>query len=306
MKYPKKLKAGGTIGIVSPSSPVSAEREEQCVKVLENLGYKVKKADNIAANYGGYMAGTGETRGKWINKMFADPEVDAIICVRGGDGGHRSMQYIDADIVKSNPKIFVGYSDITSMHLYFNQKCGLVTFHGPMVSSNIVDDFDEETAKSFFDAINADVDYEFTNTKGFDIKALKTGKAQGQLVGGNLAILTASIGTPYELNSDGKILFIEEVGEDMCRIDRMIYQLRNSGRLDKAKGIILGQFTKCSNGDQPEYTELDVLKDALEGVNVPIMYNVQSGHGNPMMTLPFGAMCTMDTESMTIRFNVER
>lgn len=306
MKYPKKLKAGGTIGIVSPSSPVSAEREVQCVKALENLGYKVKKADNISANYGGYMAGTGETRGQWINKMFADPEVDAIICVRGGDGGHRSMQYIDADIVKSNPKIFVGYSDITSMHLYFNQECGLVTFHGPMVSSNIVDDFDEETAKSFFDAINADEDYEFTNAKGSDIKALKAGKAQGQLVGGNLAILTASIGTHYELNSEDKILFIEEVGEDMCRIDRMIYQLRNSGRLDKAKGIILGQFTKCSNGNQPEYTELDVLKDALEGVNVPIMYNVQSGHGNPMMTLPFGAMCTMDTESMTIRFNVER
>ena len=132
MKYPAKLKPGATIGLVSPSSAISPEREKACIERLKAMGFRVKASDNISTNLGGYMAGTGEVRGKWLNKMFADPEVDAIFCVRGGDGGNRAWKYLDLDVVRNNPKIFVGYSDITTFHLAFNQLCDMVTFHGPM------------------------------------------------------------------------------------------------------------------------------------------------------------------------------
>lgn len=302
MKYPKKLQPGDTIGLVCPSSAISRERETAVVKNLESMGYKVKKADNLTTNYAGYMADEGEVRGQWINKMFADPEVDAVICVRGGDGGSRAMEYVDLEIIKNNPKIFVGYSDITSLHIAITQNCDLVTFHGPMASSNMVDHFDEETKASFYEAINADGAYELKNPEGKPVGVMKEGKATGQLIGGNLALLSACMGTPYEIDTKGKILFIEEVGESMSRIDRFAYQLRNAGKFKDCAGVILGQFTDCKNDDNPSYMELHCFKDILKGLDIPVMYNVQSGHDYPMVTLPFGATCTVDTTDKSIRF----
>ena len=303
MKYPKKLEKGGTVGLICPSSPISEERKIQCIDVIENLGYKVKAADNLTSNVGGYMAGSGKVRGEWINRMFADPEVDAIFCIRGGDGGTRAYEYVDIDIVRANPKIFVGYSDVTTMHLLFNQEADLVTFHGPMVSSNMVDSFDEETRNSFFEAINAESEFNFKNPEGVEIKTLKEGKAEGILTGGNLSLLSASIGTPYEVDTDGKILFIEEVAEPITKIEKWIYHLRNAGKLRQCKGIILGQFTEMENADE-NYDYICCIKDALEGLDIPVMYDIQSGHGQQIMTLPLGAVCKMDTTSATIAFEV--
>ena len=150
MKFPKKLEKGNTVALVCTSSGVETGRIAECVTAMENLGYKVKTAGNLDGAYAGYMAGTGKERAEWLNKMFADPEVDAIFCVRGGDGSARMMEYLDYDMIKKNPKIFVGYSDVTNLHLALTQECDFVTFHGPMVSSNIVDSFDEETAESLF------------------------------------------------------------------------------------------------------------------------------------------------------------
>lgn len=303
MNYPKKLKSGATIGIICPSSSISKKREIQCAAVLEKLGYKIKTADNLTTNLGGYMAGEGKVRGEWINRMFADPEVDAIFCVRGGDGGSRAIEYLNLELIKNNPKIFVGYSDITSFHLIFNQVCDFVTFHGPMVSSNMVDAFDDESKASFFKSLNAEKPYEFHNPKGYEFKVLKDGKAEGPLVGGNFALLCSSIGTPYEIDTKEKILFIEEIGESMSRIDRLVYQLKNSGKLKNCAGILLGQFTDCPNKDMTEYTELNIFKDALADINIPVMYNIQSGHGHPTMTLPFGAHCIINTKTQSISFD---
>jgi len=306
MKYPKKLNKGDTVGIICACSPVSAEREDQCVEAIMKMGYKVKKGDNISTCIGGYMAGTGETRGRWVNKMFADPEVDAIFCVRGGDAGNQAMEYVDLDIVRDNPKIFVGYSDVTSFHLAFNQQCGLVTFHGPMVSSNMVDNFDAETEASFYEAINADEDYGFRNPKGFDLQAWHPGRAEGALTGGNITLLSASLGTPYEVDTKGKILFMEEVHGNVDETDRIVWQLRNAGKFRDAAGILLGQFTDCRNAHDDSYGMLDMMRHALEDYTGPVMINVQSGHGFPMMTLPMGAGCSFDTETRTIRFHVSR
>lgn len=303
MKYPEKLAPGATIGLVCTSSAISTEREAQCTEAIRQLGYKVKTADNLSQNHAGYMAGDGETRATWINCMFADPEVDAIFCIRGGDGGSRTIEYLDLKTIKANPKIFVGYSDVTSFHLIFNQICGFVTFHGPMVSSNMVDAFDDESRASLFQALNADAPYEFKNPDGYDLKVLKEGEGEGTLVGGNFALLGASMGTPYEVNTKGKILFIEEIGETMSRIDRLVYQLKNSCKLKECAGILLGQFTRCPNKDMPEYTELNIFKDALADLNIPVMYNIQAGHGQPNMTLPLGAHCIISTKTKTICFD---
>lgn len=301
-KYPSKLRDGATVGIICPCSAMSEDKEKQCRAVLEGMGFSVKQADNLTTNYAGYMADSGEVRGHWINRMFADPEVEAIFCVRGGDGGSRAMEYLDLELIKSNPKIFVGYSDVTSMHLAFTQQCGLVTFHGPMVASNMTDQFDFETRESFFQALNADSAYEFKNPKASPLAVLKSGRAEGILTGGNLSLLSASIGTPYELDAAKKILFIEEVGESVCRMERFLYHLRNAGKLRECAGVLLGQFTNCANKDQADYTYLDLFRDALAGLDIPVLYNIQSGHDYPMMTLPLGTMCTVDTAKPGIFF----
>jgi len=307
LKYPKKLKAGDTIGLLCPSSPTKPEREELCKAFVRDLGYKIKAADNLSASFGGYMAGTGEVRGKWINAMFADPEVNAIICIKGGSSSSRAMEFLDLETIKKNPKIFVGYSDITNFHTVINQFGGFVTFHGPMVSSNMLDNkFDEETKNSLFHALNADEDYDLEKPANTDISVIKPGKARGILAGGCLSLLCASVGTPYEIDTRGKIIFLEDVNEDVYRIDRFASQLRDSGKFRDCAGVLLGQFADCKNREKPEFTPVECLADILKDANVPVISNVQSGHGFPMMTLPFGAECSIDTVTKTVRFHVDR
>ncbi len=294
------------MGLVATSSHTPCERVAECAAALEKMGYKVKTAKNLDTDYAGYMAGSGRLRAYWLNKMFADEQVSAIFCIRGGYGSSRIMEYLDYDMIRENPKIFVGYSDVTNLHLALTKRCGIVTFHGPMVSSNMVDDFDDETRESLFTAINADGKFSFINPKGFDVKVLNEGRAKGRLIGGNLSLLSASIGTPYEVDTGDNILFIEEVCEPISKIDKWAYHLRNSGKLKECSGIILGQFTNITSNGCPAFDAIRCMTDVFESLNIPIMYNIQSGHGKPMMTLPMGAICTMDTFSKSITFQVER
>ena len=306
MLYPKQLKKGDTVGIICPSSAIPSDKIEKVKSCVENIGYKTKLADNLDKVFAGYMAGDGDERAKWVNKMFADPEVDAIFCVRGGDGSSRLMPYLDYEIIKANPKIFVGYSDVTNIHMALNQICGMVSFHGPMISSNMIDGLTDEESTSFFDTINAESDFDYQNPKGYEIKKLKRGKAIGNLVGGNLSLLSASIGTPFEVESEDNILFIEEVCEPMSKIEKWIFHLRNAGKLDKCRGIVLGQFTKVENAEEASYDENEVTLAALRNLDIPVVCNVQSGHGKPMMTLPLGTLCTLDADEGRISFKLER
>ena len=305
MVYPDKIKEGATIGLVSTSSPITAEREEQCVKAIEELGFKVKKAPNITASKGGYMAGEESLRGEILNSMFADKDVDAIFCIRGGDGANRIIDYLDLDVIRDNRKPFVGYSDVSSLHLLFNQKCDMVTFHGPMVSSNIVDNFTPEVREAFFAAINADAEYIYKAPAGHELKVAREGKGEGVMTGGNLTVICASLGTPYDMDTDGKILFIEEVGEHVGNLDRHVYQLRNAGKFDNIKGIVLGQFTDCRE-DVPGYDRTRIILDAIGDKDIPVIYNIQSGHDNPMINIPLGAMTCIDTSKKELRFMTGR
>ena len=301
MIYPKRLKPGDTIGLVAPCSGVPSERAEKCIKLLEDMGFRVKAADNLAASKGGYMAGGEEARGRWLNEMFADKEVDAVFCLRGGDGGNRIVEFLDLDVVRNNRKIFAGYSNITTMHLIFNQECDLITYHAPMVSSNMLEHFDEESKAAFFEALSGEGEYEYKAPAGMPLKVARAGRASGILTGGNLCVMCASLGTPYEMETKGRILFIEEIGGHIGNMDRNLYQLKNAGKLDEISGILLGQFTDCELEDE-NYGIVEAVLDVVNGLDIPIMYNVQSGHGFPMITLPMGAMCEMDTERRTIKW----
>jgi len=311
LRYPKPLLPGGTVGLVAPSSGTDPEQVIRCISLIHGMGFQVKAADNLTCNYGGYMAGGGRIRGEWLNRMFADPEVDAIFCIRGGNGANRAIGYLDLEMIKRHPKIFVGFSDITAFHLIFNQICGFVTFHGPMVASNMLGHFDVETRQSFFSILHTFSaanqphcvrPYPFQNPVGFNPAVLKAGRGSGLLVGGNLSILCASLGTPYEVDTKEKILFIEEVDEEIRRIDRMVFQLHNAGKFKECAGIILGQFTNCVNENIPSFTELNVFWDALKGLSIPLIYNIQAGHGFPNMTLPLGAYCSINTATRTLFF----
>ncbi len=302
MVFPEKLKKGDTVAIVAPSSPVTKEQADACKRLVEDMGYKVRMGKCTYLSIHGYSAGTGEEKAEDINEMFADKTVKAIWCIRGGDTSSHAMDKIDYEIVRNNPKIFVGYSDITNLHVNFNQKCDLVTFHGPMVKSNMLNDFDDFTKTSFDKALNMGEELTLENPDGENFKVMAEGHAKGTVVGGNLALLTSMIGTPYEVDAKGKILFIEDVDENVERLDRMMYQLKYSNKLKDANGIIFGDFTDCVNNRDNSYTVIEMLKDVLAGYDKPVMYNIKSGHCFPMSTIPFGTTCVMDTNSGTIKF----
>lgn len=302
MIFPDKLNKGDAVGVIAPSSPVTKEQADACKLFLEDMGYKVKMGDCTYRSIHGYSSGTGEEKAEEINQMFANKDVKAVWCIRGGDTSSHTMDKIDFNIVKSNPKIFIGFSDITNLHISFNQKCGLITFHGPMVNSNLRSNYDDFTKKSFEDAINMEIELELENPIGEEFKDIVPGKAKGTIVGGNLSLIASMIGTPYEIDTKDKILFIEDVGEEIRRVDRMLYQLKYSKKLQDAAGIIVGDFADCNNESDPNYGLFELLKDIFSDYKKPVMYNIKSGHCYPMSTIPLGTMCIMDTKANSIRF----
>ncbi|MBY0098069.1 S66 peptidase family protein [Mesobacillus maritimus] len=302
MKFPNQLSKGDNVAIIAPSSPVTKEEADLCRKLVENMGYKVKMGKTAYRSIHGYSAGTGQEKADDLHQMFADPEIKAIWCIRGGDTSAHIVDKLDYELIRNHPKIFVGYSDVTNLHVNFNQKCDLVTFHGPMVKSNMLYDFDDFTKRSFEAALTMEEELLLENPEGEDFQVMVEGYAEGTIVGGNLTLLTSMIGTPYEMDTKGKILFIEDIGESVRRLDRMMHQLKYSNKLEDAAGIIVGDFAECDNKEDIHYTVIELLKDLLSDYKKPVMYNIQSGHCFPMSTIPFGVTCTIDTNSKSIKF----
>lgn len=290
----KRLLPGATIGVVSPASPEKPESIKKGIALLNSLGFNVKEGKHIYDKWG-YLAGSDEDRACDIMDMFMDNEVDMILCIRGGYGTMRMLQYIDLDIVKHNPKIFAGFSDVTTLLNSFAQKCGLITFHSPMATSKLDD---ELTLKSFLSTLeNGYVPYTLENPAGTELKSEVEGIiCEGTLIGGNLSLIAGTVGTPYEIDTKDKILFIEDVGEPPYRIDRMLTQLHLAGMLQKCKGFLLGQFTNCT---LPHYerslTLEEVIADRILSLNKPTVSNFMSGHSYPKLTIPIGVKVRLDT-----------
>ena len=296
---PKRLKAGDTIGLIAPGSAFSEEAYERTIENIESLGLNYKNAQNLFKSYG-YVAGTDKERIDDIHEMFADKEVDAIWCVRGGYGTTRIIENLDYKLIKNNPKIIVGYSDITALLQAIHVSTGLITFHGPVGASELKPYTLEQFRKVLFEnkeklriPIYKNEDSEDT---AFIPSIIVKGKMRGELIGGNLSLLSSLSGTKYNLNLKDKIVFIEDVGEKPYRIDRMLTQLINSTDISKSAGILLGIFNDCDvkPGTEGTLRLMDTLKDRLEPLGVPVFYGFSFGHIKNMCTLPVGIEAEFD------------
>ncbi|MBC2581238.1 LD-carboxypeptidase [Clostridium sp. DJ247] len=284
----KRLQKGDTIGLVSPAGPENKGKIQESIKLITNLGFKIKEGKHIYDKYG-YLAGKDEDRAKDLMDMFVDKNVKMILCVRGGYGTMRLLPLIDFSVIKNNPKIFAGFSDITTLLNSINSRCNLITFHSPMCNSSLSDKY---TLESFLNTLmNGNAAYILENPETFPVKSYSSiPHITGKLVGGNLSLICSTLGTPFEINTDNKILFVEDVGEEPYRIDRMLTQLLLAEKLQKCRGFILGQFTKCELPDYERSLTLDeVIEDRLLSLNKPTLLNFQSGHGYPKLTVPIGA-----------------
>jgi muramoyltetrapeptide carboxypeptidase len=302
---PKKLNKNDVIGIISPaSSPDEFSRVERGVKYLESLGYKVKIGANIG-KYHGYLAGTDQERVDDIHSMFKDKNVKAIFTLRGGYGAFRLLDKIDYRLIKNNPKIFVGYSEITSLQMAFLEKAGLITFAGPMVAVDFYDEVSPYTNEYFWATITSNKKIgKLKYPENQKIPYLQKGSTSGRLIGGNLAVFCALLGTEYFPNLTGKILMIEDIGELPYRVDRLLNQLRLSGTFKKVKGIILGRFVDCHEHDPNKKTLTlgEVISDYIGALKIPSIYTFPHGHIKDFVTIPFGLKVNLNATKGTVEF----
>jgi muramoyltetrapeptide carboxypeptidase len=282
---PKRLGPGARIGIVNPAYWLEAERLERAVGVFEKLGYELvlgKSTELVQDKY----AGSAEERATDIMTMFADPTIDAIICARGGYGGNRVLPLLDYEVIRKNPKIFIGYSDITGFLATISQQSGLVTFHGPMLTT-----YDKHTRQYnldvFHDVLSGRGDIRIQSPDACRARILRAGIARGPLCGGNLSIVVEQLGTPNQIDTTGVILFLEEIDEELYAFDRMMLHLKKSGSLQHINGLIIGEMLEMADSGVPFGKSVDeIVLDVCAGLDIPIISNFPCGHGDYQATLP--------------------
>lgn len=297
---PPGLKKGDTIGIISPSATLFEEMPFQLAReVVQALGFKVKMGQHVGNRYG-HLAGTDQERAKDLNAMFADPTVRGIICLRGGSGAARILDLIDYDVIKNNPKVFMGYSDITALHMAIYTQTGLITFHGPMASSTWPD-YNASQFRTLFLERALPV-WKNPQSKGDDlivrynrIRTISGGESAGELLGGNLSVLSGLAGSRYFPDFTGKIMFLEEVGEKLYRVDRMMSQLQLCGALEQLEGFIFGHCTECNPGEGYGALTLDeILDHYIKPLGIPAYSGAMIGHISRQFILPVGGRVRMD------------
>ncbi len=302
---PKFLKVGDTIGVIAPGTAVSDPEDlARAKEALDFFGLKMKLGKNVAKG-SGYKSRTISERTDDLHTMFADKEVNAVFCIRGGYGSPQILDRIDYDLIKKNPKIFLGYSDITALHLAIHKFSNLITFHGPVLLSG----FSAYTLGYFQKAIFSALPIgEISNpsTKNsirnvHPVRTVKSGKAKGNLFGGNLSLISNLMGTPYEIDTKDKILFLEDVGEEPYRLDRMLIQLKLAKKLQCTKGVILGECKDCNfDGLQSsrawDSTLGEIIDSVFTDINVPVFSGLTIGHTSDQATLPLGVEAEMDAD----------
>lgn len=299
MNKPKRLRIGDTVGVVAPASPVSKEKVEMAYERLYEMGFNVVMGKTCYSQYG-YLAAEDNLRAEELNYMFSNKDINGIICLRGGYGTPRILDLLDYELIKSNPKVFIGYSDITALHIAFNQLSNLITFHGPMAASDIAHNFSDFSRNSLLNSVFNEEFNPLIRNATEEIITINDGIAEGQIIGGNLSLLVSTIGTPYEIDTKGKILFIEEIREYTYKIDRMLTQLKLAKKLEDAEGIILGNFNNCVPENEEDFTLEEVFEQLIKPLNKPTIYNLQAGHCEPVVTLPFGVNVRLDARKKEI------
>lgn len=306
---PPRLRTGDTVGLVNPAgvtwNPVDLDVVRE---TFEAMGLRVRVGAHVLDRYG-YLAGRDEDRAADVNAMFADPDVRGIVCIRGGWGCARLLPHLDYDAVRRDPKVLLGFSDITALHAALHARTGLVSFHGPVGISQWSDFNVEWLRRVAFDAeaVTFENDKEFNAEQTLALRENRTrvitpGVARGRLLGGNLTVLSAIVGSEYLPDFTGCVLFLEDVEEAPYRIDRMITQLDLAGILGRAAAVVFGDCTRCTPGaGYGSFTLDDVLVEHLRPLGVPAWHGAQIGHIEEQFTLPIGAEVEVDAVAGTIK-----
>ncbi|MDD5010120.1 MAG: LD-carboxypeptidase [Syntrophorhabdaceae bacterium] len=303
---PGRLHEGGKICIVSPASPsLTTTYYEKGRSVLDEMGYHVVPGRHVHDRHL-LFAGEAQARAADINSAFRDESIKAIICTRGGCGTAQILPYIDFPAIAKHPKIFVGYSDITALQLAIFQRTGLVTFYGPMVSTDFGKQLTGYTGRSFLNVLtNTGNGIELKNPVKKEMTTIVPGKAEGRLTGGCLSIVVASLGTPYEIDTNNAILFFEDIDEKPHRIDRYLTQLTLAGKFRQARGIIFGTFQRCSYTTRDNYykygaTLLDIIRERIIPLGIPCIFGLQFGHVRNKLTMPIGVTAALDATNKRV------
>ena len=298
---PPALQPGDTVGIVAPASNVKPEQLEAGCAALRKLGYKPFYFDSIFER-DLYFAGSATRRARELEEMFLRDEVRAIVCARGGYGANYLLDILDLEKVKAHPKIFVGYSDLTTLLTYFTDATGLITFHGPMVAKDFAH-ADGVDRNSWERALNGSSEWALELDS--DVKSLVVGSGEGILYGGCLSILVASLGTPYEIRTAGTILFIEDIAAKPYQIDRMLMHLKLAGKLADVRGIIFGEMLDCEQTKDQGYRLEEVVMRVVGDLGVPVAYGLRSGHvSRRNITLPFGVQAALDVTASGVSLKI--
>ncbi|GAB4143020.1 MAG: LD-carboxypeptidase [Ignavibacteriales bacterium] len=308
---PKALIEGSKVGLISPASLIEEDELKNSISNLELLGYSTYYTDKVLHRYG-YFAGTDQERAEDLNAMFTNKDVDAIVCTRGGYGCMRILDLLDYKSIKNNPKILIGYSDVTALLFAIYSQTGLITFHGPVGISTFnnfsIDSFTNVLVygKSNYKAPLAEDDF-YNPDAAYRAYTITGGKAKGVLVGGNLSIAVSMLGTKYDVDYKDKILFFEEVSEEPYRIDRMFSQLILAGKFKNAAGIVLGVFKNCERkrvnpSFEKTFTLREVLEDRLKPLGIPVFYGMSFGHVTNKITIPFGVEAEIDADNLSLTF----
>jgi muramoyltetrapeptide carboxypeptidase len=296
---PPKLIPGDTIAIVAPAGTIE-QRDGfyRNIATLERMGFKVRYDERIFHSFR-YLAGQDDARAEELMGAFDDASIQAIMALRGGYGCSRLIPYLKEKRLRSNPKIFIGFSDLTTLHLFFRRRFGWTTIHGPMAASPALGNISPERERNFLSLLT---DPEYYPLFSFDgLETWSPGVAEGILTGGCLSIIAASIGTSYEIKTEGKILFLEDFGEPPYRLDRMLTHLHLAGKLHSVSGVLLGSFLECEP-TQGGYTAAETLRDILTGLNVPVLAGFPAGHDSENWAFPIGAKVRLDADARTVEF----
>jgi muramoyltetrapeptide carboxypeptidase len=302
---PRALRPGDTVGLITPSTYVSdpdslaaAERTILYFGLKPKFGRNVRKRD-------GYLGGSPPERLDDLHAMFADPTVSAVFAIRGGYGSSQLLDRIDYGLLRRNPKIFLGYSDITAMHLGIQKRAGLVTFHGPVALSGFSEYTQQHFRRALFETnpIGSVTNPPESNPlrPAHTLRTIRPGKARGPLAGGNLTLISTTMGTPFEIDTRGRILLLEDVGEEPYSIDRMLTQLRLAGKLDAAAAVVFGECRDCRPRDyKPGFDSTlslgEVLDEILGKLSIPVLSGLTFGHTGDQLTLPLGVMASLDAD----------
>jgi len=287
------LMPGDTLGIVAPAGPFDLKKFMKGKTVLESMGFRTFYDEGILQKHG-FFAGSDVQRADQVNRLFADPAVQAVVCARGGYGSMRILPFLDFKMIQNNPKIFAGFSDISVLLLVLHARCSLVTFHGPVVTT--LANTAEQTIAAMLRVMTSDKHFELKPEKGI---VIKPGVSSGVVVGGNLTTLCHLVGTPYSPHFNGKILFLEDRGEAPYRIDRMLIQMKLAGCFEGLKGLFLGSFEACGKRDDIFRIVQEVFKD----INIPILSGFEIGHARINITIPTGLRATLNTDRKILIFH---